>query len=85
MGLTTGEILRTLEQHAPAIRRHGVRSLGLFGSHARGTAAEQSDLDFVALTNATIIEHLETGATDATEREFIAVGTKHVLLAYPDP
>ena len=47
MGITTGEILRTLEQNAPAIRRHGVRSLGLFGSHARGTAAEQSDLDFV--------------------------------------
>jgi predicted nucleotidyltransferase len=47
MGLTTSEILRTLEQNAPAIRRHGARSLGLFGSRARGTAAEQSDLDFV--------------------------------------
>jgi predicted nucleotidyltransferase len=47
MDITTGEMLRTLEQNAPAIRRHGVRSLGLFGSHARGTAAEQSDLDFV--------------------------------------
>ena len=47
MGPTTSEILRTLEQNAPAIRRHGVRSLGLFGSHARGTAADQSDLDFV--------------------------------------
>ena len=47
MGLTTSEILRTLEQNVPAIRRHGVRSLGLFGSRARGTAAEQSDLDFV--------------------------------------
>ena len=47
MGLTTKEILRTLEQNAPAIRRHGVRSLGLFGSRARGTAAEPSDFDFV--------------------------------------
>jgi hypothetical protein len=47
MDLTTSEILRTLEQNAPAIRRHGVRSLGLFGSRARGTAADQSDLDFV--------------------------------------
>ena len=47
MGLTTNEILRTLEQNAPAIRRHGARSLGLFGSRARGTAVEQSDLDFV--------------------------------------
>ena len=41
------EILRTLEQHAPTIRRHGVRSLGLFGSRARGTAGVESDLDFV--------------------------------------
>jgi hypothetical protein len=47
MDLTTSEILRTLEKNAPAIRRHGVRSLGLFGSRVRGTAADQSDLDFV--------------------------------------
>ena len=47
MGLTTKEILRTLEQNAPAIRGHGVRSLGLFGSRARGTAARPSDFDFV--------------------------------------
>ena len=44
----------------------------------------QSGHEFVALTNVTIIEHLESGANDATEREFIVVGTKHVLLAYPD-
>jgi hypothetical protein len=44
----------------------------------------QSDLDFVALTNATVIEHLESGATDASEHDFIAVGARHVLLAYPD-
>ena len=47
MDLTTNGILRTLEQNAPAIRTQGVRSLGLFGSRARGTALEQSDLDFV--------------------------------------
>jgi len=44
----------------------------------------QSDLDFIALTNATVIEDLESGATDASEHEFIAVGARHVLLAYPD-
>ena len=44
----------------------------------------QSDLDFVSLTNVTIIEHLESGATNATEQEFIAVGTRHILLAYPE-
>ena len=47
MGLTTDKILRTLEQHAPAIRQYGVRSLGLFGSYARRTAEAASDLDFV--------------------------------------
>lgn len=41
------EILSTLEENAEAIRRYGVRRLGLFGSHARGTAREDSDLDFV--------------------------------------
>ncbi len=41
------EILKTLEQNAEAIRRHGVRTLGLFGSAARGTVGETSDLDFV--------------------------------------
>lgn len=44
----------------------------------------QNDLDFIALTNATVIEQLDSGATDATEHEFIAVGSEHILLAYPD-
>jgi predicted nucleotidyltransferase len=47
MALSTDEILHRLEQNAPVIRRYGVRSLGLFGSGARGTAQEDSDLDFV--------------------------------------
>ena len=36
-----------LEANGDAIRRYGVRSLGLFGSAARGTARPESDLDFV--------------------------------------
>jgi predicted nucleotidyltransferase len=47
MALSTQEILRLLERNAPVIRRYGVRSLGLFGSGARGTSREDSDLDFV--------------------------------------
>ena len=47
MALSTHEILQRLEQNAPVIRRYGVRSLGLFGSGARGTAQKDSDLDFV--------------------------------------
>lgn len=41
------EVLKTLEQHAEAIRGFGVRRLGLFGSCARGEGGEGSDLDFV--------------------------------------
>ena len=44
---TAEEILRTLEENADAIRRFGVRRLGLFGSHAHGTAHEGSDIDLV--------------------------------------
>ncbi len=47
MARTAPEVLRTLEAHADTIRRYGVRSLGLFGSAARGTAGADSDLDFV--------------------------------------
>lgn len=47
MALSTHEILHRLEQNAPVIRRYGARSLGLFGSGARGTVREDSDLDFV--------------------------------------
>ena len=47
MRRSAGEILTLLERNAHAIRSHGVRRLGLFGSAARGTAEEESDLDFV--------------------------------------
>ena len=47
MALSTHEILHLLERNAAVVRRYGVRSLGLFGSGARGTAREDSDLDFV--------------------------------------
>jgi predicted nucleotidyltransferase len=39
--------LKTLEARVPALRRLGVRRLGLFGSVARDEAGEASDLDFV--------------------------------------
>jgi len=44
---SAAEILALLERNATAIRGRGVRRLGLFGSAARGTAGEDSDLDFV--------------------------------------
>ena len=47
MRRSAAEILTLLERNAQVIRSHGVRRLGLFGSAARGTAEEESDLDFV--------------------------------------
>ena len=47
MRRTKEEILRILEDNQAAIKRYGVRRLGLFGSYARGDGGEASDLDFV--------------------------------------
>ena len=51
---TRRSILKTLADHREEIRRFGVRSLGLFGSVARGQATAASDIDFlVELENPT--------------------------------
>ena len=47
MPRSRADVLRILEENAEAIRRYGVRRLGLFGSAARGEAGGTSDLDFV--------------------------------------
>ena len=44
---TRVQILGDLEQNREAVMRFGVRSLGLFGSVARGENTATSDLDFV--------------------------------------
>jgi hypothetical protein len=55
-----------LAEHREEVRRFGVRSLGLFGSAARGEAAATSDLDFLVEfenpsfdTYMDLLEHLE--------------------------
>lgn len=40
-------ILNVIHAQRPALRRLGVRRLGLFGSAARGEATDASDLDFL--------------------------------------
>ena len=40
-------ILSVIEQNQAALKKLGVRRLGLFGSCARGEATAESDLDFV--------------------------------------
>ena len=42
----------------------------------------QSDQDFVSLTNAIVLGG--EGGSAAIEHEFIAIGTRHIWLAYPD-
>jgi predicted nucleotidyltransferase len=44
---TRRSILKTLATHRDDVRRFGVRSLGLFGSVARGQGTAASDLDFI--------------------------------------
>jgi predicted nucleotidyltransferase len=45
--LDAQSILKAVEAHRPALRKLGVRRLGLFGSGARGAATDSSDLDFL--------------------------------------
>ena len=42
---STGELVARLKAHADEIRGHGVISLAIFGSRARGDARSGSDLD----------------------------------------
>ena len=44
---TREDVLRRLQGHQQAMRKLGVRRLGLFGSTARGGSRPDSDLDFL--------------------------------------
>jgi predicted nucleotidyltransferase len=47
MTKTREDVLSLIEQNQAALKKLGVRRLGLFGSYARGEATPESDLDFV--------------------------------------
>jgi len=47
MHLNRDGILSAIEAHADELRRLGAKSLGLFGSIARGEGTETSDIDLV--------------------------------------
>jgi hypothetical protein len=44
---TREQVLARLEENREALKRFGVKSLGLFGSVARGEGTASSDLDFI--------------------------------------
>jgi len=44
---TRADVLRRLQEHQQAMRRLGVRRLGLFGSTVRDESRPSSDLDFL--------------------------------------
>ena len=47
-GMTRDEVIETLRAHRETLaERFGVTSLALFGSYARGTATESSDIDIL--------------------------------------
>jgi len=45
---TATDIIATLRAHQPELRQAGILSMRLFGSHARGDATEDSDIDLLA-------------------------------------
>ncbi len=45
--LTKGEIKQRLLNHQDALREHSVKRLGLFGSHVKDAARENSDIDLL--------------------------------------
>lgn len=47
MTKTREDVLSLIEQNEAALKKLGVRRLGLFGSYARGEATPESDFDFV--------------------------------------
>jgi predicted nucleotidyltransferase len=45
--LTKADILDALRRHRPSLERFSVKTIGLFGSYAKGAQSDSSDLDFV--------------------------------------
>ncbi|MBN1350057.1 nucleotidyltransferase family protein [candidate division KSB1 bacterium] len=64
---TLSELKNDLSRHKPSLeKKYSVESLAIFGSYARGTASENSDLDIlvqfkkpIGLDFATLAEELE--------------------------
>lgn len=45
--LTKGQIVKTLKKNDDLLKLYAVKRIGLFGSYARGTQTQSSDIDFI--------------------------------------
>ena len=45
--MTRSDIMHLIRKHDDFLIRHGVRRIGLFGSHARGEERNDSDIDLI--------------------------------------
>jgi predicted nucleotidyltransferase len=86
--MTRDEALRRLRAAEPALRRQGVVQAWLFGSVARDSATEASDVDVaVRLTETTLMDLVTLGSIradlmDALECE-VDVVPRHLIAADP--
>ena len=80
MDTRTQRVVLETEQH----RITGELTLPREGYRSRiSDFLNQSDLAFIPLSNA-LITSLDPADTDFIERGFVAVGSQHVRLAYPE-
>ncbi len=45
--MNSTEIMKLIRQHDDFLLLHGVKTVGLFGSHSRGEEREESDIDLI--------------------------------------
>lgn len=57
MELTADSILETLNANAELLRAAGAKRIALFGSHARGDARPDSDIDFLVELEEHTLDH----------------------------
>ena len=78
--ITKDTISAALLRHRSVLQQYGVQKLGIFGSHARGDASENSDIDLLVETEKGMdlmrLVELEMRLTDILGRKVDLVSIK---------